>query len=135
VSPLPESPPPAVAVLRPAATFREKVVLTQGVVMILLLAAIIFLVVRLTSAQDADSCNITRAARAAAVQDARATYGNEGRAAATALATSVIAAAASPAGIRTGLIETAEKVYSNAMITVSQGLAANPVAPASMGAC
>jgi hypothetical protein len=121
--------------MKPATTFREKVVLTQGVVMILLLADIIFLVIRLVTVQDTGSCNVIAAARAAAVQDARATYGNEGRAAATALANSVIAAASSSAGIRVGLIETAEKVYSNAMITVDEGLTANPVAPASSAAC
>lgn len=110
-------------------TFREKIVMAQGIVMIILVAALVFLVVRLTSVQGSNACNISRAATAAALQQTRLSYGSEGRVAATALANSVIAAADSPAGVQKALIVTAEKTYAGVMTGVEAGLAANPVLP------
>jgi hypothetical protein len=109
--------------------FRERIVLVQGAVIILTVIAVLFLSVRLNTAYSTNACNVASAAKAAATQDTRAALGNEGRAAAAALANSVTAAAASPAGIRGSLITTAEKAYGTTMATVTANLAASPVLP------
>jgi hypothetical protein len=112
-----------------ASTFREKIVMAQGIVMIILVTALVFLVFRLSSAESTNACDVSRAATAAALQQTRQAYGNEGRAAAAALADSVIAVADSPAGVQKALIVTAEKTYAGVMTGVDTGLAANPVLP------
>lgn len=108
-------------------TFREKVVLIAGAVILGLTAVIIFLGLVLVGAKSAGTCDLSRANSASAVQQVRQTLGNEGRAAASALASSVIAANASPVTLRISLISAAEKIYSDTMITVNAGLAEHPV--------
>jgi hypothetical protein len=128
---MPETEPVPEPAFVPAAasTFREKIVMAQGIVMVILVSALVFLVYRLSSVQGSNACNVSRAATAAALQQTRQAYGNEGRAAAAALADSVIAVADSPAGVQKSLIVTAEKTYAGVMTGVDAGLAANPVLP------
>ncbi len=110
----------------------EKILISQAVILIILLCGGAFLGVQLNAAYETNACHVTASAKLLATEQVRAALGNEGRAAASALASTVVsAAAASPGSVRIGLIGSAEKVYAAAMSSVNAGLARNPVtAPA-----
>ena len=106
---------------------RERVIITLGVLVVVLTIAIVGFALVLAGAKSSAACASSQAANLLGIQTTRQALGNEGRAAASALASSVLAAAANPSGIRTTLISNAEKTYANTMITVNSGLAEHPV--------
>jgi type III secretory pathway component EscV len=120
--------------IAPGLRLPEKILVIQSVLMVVLLLVVGFLVLRTNSLSSAVSCNAALAYKNASVSNERTTYGDEGRAAAAALANSVIAAASSPQSVQVPLTATAEKVYSNAMVNVTAGLQTHP-APTTANSC
>jgi hypothetical protein len=106
---------------------RERVVITQGALIVVLTLVIVAFALVLAGAKSSAACSSAQASAQAGIQTTRQALGNEGRAAASALASSVLAAAASPGSIRTTLVSDAEKTYATTMITVNAGLAEHPV--------
>lgn len=110
-------------------TLRERIVVIQGGLLVVMAIAAVLLTLWTASAERAASCHAVNASAISANQETRAALGNEGRAAASALAASVVSAAADPAGIRASQIHQAEQVYSSTMQVVNSGLAAHPLLP------